>query len=158
MENLRYIRPLALMGKIDPPLMEIPHPRIIKGRDLKYIRRILCHFFRFFSSIRLVFILPLFLLFSCGGGDDSSTSGGVSSLTITWAGFPSSGILGSSSEVLPDPVISPAADSFRITNKTQNCQWDDIAKKIVFEGLGNCILSVTAKKQGLPEKTQEIYG
>ena len=87
-------------------------------------------FFRLFLSIRSAFILPLFLLFSCGGGDSSNTSAGATSLTITWASFPTSAILDSSSEKLQDPVISPAPDSFMITHKAGNCQWDDTAKKI----------------------------
>ena len=112
--------------------------------------------FRWFLSVRFVFVLPLFLLFSCGGGDDSSTSSGASSLTITWASFPSSGILDSLSEALPDPVISPAPASVTIAHKAGDCTWDNEAKRISFEGLGNCILTVTANKQGFPEKTQDF--
>ena len=61
-----------------------------------------------------------------------------------------------SSDALDNPVISPAPDTFTITSKTETCQWDKTAKKIVFEGLGNCTLTVTANKQGFPEKMQDF--
>ena len=116
-------------------------------------------FVRFFSLVRLALVLPLFLLFSCGGGDgggSNTTSGGATSLSITWPSFPSTGILGIISDALDNPVISPAPDSFTITSKTETCQWDDIAKKISFNSLGNCTLTVTANKQGFPEKMQDF--
>ena len=67
-----------------------------------------------------------------------------------------SAILGIISDALDNPVISPAPDSFTVTSKTETCQWDNIAKKISFNSLGNCTLTVTANKQGFPEKMQDF--
>ena len=54
------------------------------------------------SLIQLALVLPLLLLFSCGGSmvAGGSSSGGVTSFSISWPSFPSSGILNISSKCL----------------------------------------------------------
>ena len=115
-------------------------------------------FFRLFSLIRPIFILPLFLLFSCGGDDATSSAGAAPSpsLTITWPAFPDTGVFESSSGFLRDPIIDPVPDSFKITKKSGGCQWNDEIKVILFFGLGDCTLTVTANKEGFPEKMRDF--
>ena len=108
-----------------------------------------------------IYLLGLSLLLaSCGSDDDdanrNTASGGSASLQITWPSFPESAILNTSSDPLGDPVISPTADSFTIAYKGGGCRWDEETKTVDFEGLGDCAISVTASKEGFPEKEQNF--
>ena len=68
--------------------------------------------------------------------------------TITWANFPSSVTIGSTTGDLGSPSSTPAADTYDISKSSGDCTWNNAARTISFTGGTKCVIAVVANKTG----------
>ena len=68
--------------------------------------------------------------------------------TITWANFPNSVTIGSTTGNLGSPASDPVADTYDISISSGDCSWDNAARTLSFTGGTKCVVQVTANKTG----------
>ena len=108
------------------------------------------------------------LLASCGGGGETSNTNNTpapakketpttpANFEISWKEFPSQAVLGRTTAVLPDPLVTPTPDTLTISVKSGGCAWDSSQRTLTFNELGICVVSVLAQKEGLEEKSRDF--
>ena len=68
--------------------------------------------------------------------------------SLTWNAFPTTARVGVATGALSPPVSSPPADEYTIAEKSGDCSWDNSNSILSFTAVTECILTVTAVKNG----------
>ena len=68
--------------------------------------------------------------------------------SLSWAAFPSSGVVGMAITGIAAPVSVPAADRYSIAKKSGACSWYDPNDTLSFTNTTECIITVTTTKAG----------
>ena len=69
--------------------------------------------------------------------------------SIDWTAFPSSATVGATTGAIANPTSVPAAGSYDIANQSGDCSWSSQARTLSFTGTTECVIRVTARKDGL---------
>ena len=72
--------------------------------------------------------------------------------SLVWTAFPASAKVGTPTAALNPPVSVPAAGQYSIVKSSGSCTWDNTNAILSFEGLTECVLTVTATKTGYTQK------
>ena len=74
--------------------------------------------------------------------------------SLAWAGFPTTGTVGTNINFSSNlPISQPAADTYEIAIASGDCTWDDSGKILSFQDATACTVRVTARKRGYEPQT-----
>ena len=76
--------------------------------------------------------------------------------SLNWPSFPTMAREDTPIAGIANPVSNPAADSYTVVRKSGDCAWDDNTDTLSFNGITECILTVTAEKNRYTSKLRDF--